>query len=102
MALCGCAARSRMHGLVYCACRNAGRARCRSESSARKRIGRIHRSNWRTNGYAERSRLRPHALEGIVRRSSLTKQHTREEEVYVTSNFGIATEEGHEICNNGT
>src|SRR6266513_6126073 len=102
MALRRCAARSRMHRLVYRACRNAGRARCRAESSPRKQIGRIHRGDRWANGYAERPRLRPHALKGIVRRSSLTKQHTREGEVYVTSSFGIATEEGHEICNNGT
>src|SRR2546430_4721976 len=102
MALRGCAARSRMHRLVYRACRNAGRARCRSKSGSRKQIGRLHRSDRRTNGYAQRARLRAHALKGIVRRSDLTKQHTQEREIYVTINFGIATEEGHEICNNGT
>src|SRR5438874_4783981 len=80
MALRRCAARSRMHRLVYRACRNAGRARCRSESSPRKQIGRIHRSHRWANGYAERPRLCAHAPEGIVRRSDLTKQHIHKKE----------------------
>ena len=36
MALCRCAARARMHRLVYRPCRNVGRAGCRTESSPRK------------------------------------------------------------------
>src|SRR3954462_11880068 len=102
MALRGGAARPRMHRLVYRACGNAGRARCRTESSPRKQIGRLHRSDRRGKGYAERPRLRANAPQGNVRRNGVTKQPTKEGEIYVRSNFGIATEEGDETCHNGT
>ena len=54
------------------------------KAARERKSGAYIESHRRTNGYAERPRLRAYALKGIVRRSDLTKQHTHKKEKFMS------------------